>query len=165
MENTHLEIERKFLIAYPDTDFLYGLENCSIVEITQTYLTDRTRIRKWVENGKVTYIKTVKKKISELVRIETEEEISKDEYEDLRKTADPHRNTIIKTRYRYQYMGKVIEIDVFPFWNDRAFIEIELESENEEFYIPDFIKVIKEVTEDKRYRNSALALTIPYDEI
>ena len=165
MKNTHLEIERKFLIAYPDTDFLDSLENSSKVEITQTYLKDRSRIRKWYANGKVSYIKTVKHKISELVRIEEECEITESEYEFLLKNADPERKPVVKTRYRYPYMNKLIEIDVFHFWSDRAFAEIELEYEDEEFFLPDFIEVIKEVTEDKRYRNSALALEIPYDEI
>ena len=165
MEKTHLEIERKFLIAYPDTDHLDSLENCSKAEITQTYLKDRARIRKWCKNKKTSYIKTVKEKISDLTHIETETEITKAEYDSLFKNADPDRNTIVKTRYRYPYMGKVIEIDVFPFWNDRAFLEVELENEDELFSLPPFINVIKEVTEDKRYRNSALAKEIPYDEI
>lgn len=165
MENTHLEIERKFLIAYPDTVFLDGLETCTRVDITQSYTKDRVRIRKWIENGKITYIKTVKEKINELVRIEHESEITKAEYERLLSFADPERNAIAKTRYRYPYQGKLIEIDVFSFWHDRAFCEIELESENEEFSLPPFIKVIKEVTDDKRYRNSALAKEIPFDEI
>ncbi len=165
MGNTHLEIERKFLIAYPDTNFLDNLKDCAKVKIEQTYLKDRARIRKWCENGKTSYIKTVKEKVNELVRIERESNISKQEYEALLYFADPDRNTIVKTRYRYPYMGKVIEIDVFPFWNDRAFLEVELDSENEKFSLPDFIKIIKEVSEDKRYRNSALAKEIPYDKI
>ena len=70
-----LEIERKFLIAYPDTALLDSLRDCSKVEIEQTYLSDRSRIRKWCENGKTVYIKTVKEKISEITRIETESEI------------------------------------------------------------------------------------------
>ncbi len=165
MEKTHLEIERKFLIIFPDINLLDRLENCSKIEIEQTYLKDRARIRKWTDNGKITYIKTVKNKINELIRIETENEISKKEYEQLLKSADPDRKPISKIRYRYPYMNKVIEIDVFPFWSDRAFLEVELESENDTFSLPDFVSVIKEVTEDKRYRNSALAFEIPYDEI
>ena len=160
-----LEIERKFLIAYPDTALLDSLRDCSKVEIEQTYLSDRSRVRKWCENGKTVYIKTVKEKISEITRIETEGEIEKAEYERLLLLRDESRVTIKKTRYRYPYLGKIVEIDLFPFWSDRAFLEVELNSEDEEFSIPPFIEVIREVTEDKRYRNSALAKEIPYDEI
>lgn len=160
-----LEIERKFLIAYPDTALLDSLRDCSKVEIEQTYLSDRSRVRKWCENGKTVYIKTVKEKISEITRIETEGEIEKAEYERLLLLRDESRVTIKKTRYRYPYLGKIVEIDLFPFWSDRAFLEVELNNEDEEFSIPPFIEVIREVTEDKRYRNSALAKEIPYDEI
>ena len=73
--------------------------------------------------------------------------------------------TIEKTRYAVPFNDFIIEIDVFDFWSDRAFAEIELKSEDEQFVLPDFIKVIKEVTFDKRYRNSALSRKIVRDEI
>lgn len=165
MKDTHLEIERKFLIAYPDIAFLESLKDCTKADIVQIYTKDRVRIRKWEENGNIRYIKTVKKKVSELVRIETESDITEEEFLRLKKLADPDRRPIIKTRYSYPYGGKLIEIDVFDFWQDRAFCEVELEYEDEEFTLPPFINVIKEVTGDKRYRNSALAASIPYDKI
>ena len=37
-------------------------------------------------------------------------------------------------------------------------MEVELENEAQEFPIPEFVSVIREVTSDKRYRNSALAV-------
>lgn len=163
--NNHLEIERKFLISYPDVSFLDGLDNISKVYIEQTYTENHIRIRKWVENGKTIYIKTIKEKINDIVRIERENIISREEYSFLMKSADKSRRTIIKTRYRYPYKDKIIEIDIFPFWSDRAFCEVELEYENESFSLPPFIKVIKEVTEDNRYNNSSIAKEIPNDKI
>ena len=58
-----------------------------------------------------------------------------------------------------------LEIDVFPFWTDRAFCEVELRSEDERFVLPDWIETVREVTDDRRYTNSALALSIPREEI
>ena len=55
------------------------------------------------------------------------------------------------------------EIDIYPFWRDKAVMEIELSSEDEDFEIPHEIKVIKEVTGDKRYKNASLAIEIPRD--
>ena len=55
------------------------------------------------------------------------------------------------------YEGTYFEIDIFPFWRDKAFLEVELKSENEGFVLPPFIKVIKDVTEDEEYTNHALA--------
>ncbi len=163
--NNGLEIERKFLIKYPDTKLLLSLKGCKKVDIAQTYLADRRRIRRWCEDGRVSFILTYKEKITELTRIEKESKITEEEYTSLLRLRDPERETVFKTRYRFPYASKVIEIDVFPFWSDRAFLEVELKSEDEEFCVPPFIEIIKEVSEDKHYRNSALAKEIPFDDI
>lgn len=165
MNKNGLEIERKFLIEYPDCNFLLSLEKLRVLNITQTYLLDDSRIRAIEENGETTYIKTVKKHITELVREEREWEISEEEYFSLLKNKKQGTNTIEKTRYAVEIGGTVYEIDVFGFWNDRAFLEIELEDENQQIEIPDFIKVIKEVTFDSRYKNYSLAKDIVTEKI
>lgn len=165
MNKNGLEIERKFLIEYPDCNFLLSLEKLRVLNMTQTYLLDDSRIRAIEENGETTYIKTVKKHITELVREEREWEISEEEYFSLLKNKKQGTNTIEKTRYAVEIGGAVYEIDVFGFWNDRAFLEIELEDENQQIEIPDFIKVIKEVTFDSRYKNYSLAKEIVTEKI
>ena len=55
----------------------------------------------------------------------------------------------------------VLEIDLYPFWNDQAVLEVELKSEEEAFLLPPEIRVIREVTEDPRYLNSSLARELP----
>lgn len=157
-----IEIERKFLIKMPDISIL---DFDSIIEIEQTYTLVGVRLRKWTENGKTIYIKTSKQTLSDLSRIETEEEISKEEYSKLKAFADPNRKTLEKTRYRFPFENKVIEIDIFPFWRNQAICEVELESEEEKFNLPKFIKVIREVTFDKAYKNYALSKEIPKEEI
>lgn len=160
----NLEIERKFLIKMPDIKMLEVLPDIGRADITQTYTTVGVRLRKWTEQGRTTYIKTVKKHLSDLTRIEEESEISAEEYNSLMLLADPERNSLTKTRYRYPFKGKLIEIDVFPFWERQAFCEIELKGEDEEFSLPDFIEIIKEVSADKAYRNYALTKNIPKEE-
>lgn len=59
----------------------------------------------------------------------------------------------------------MFEIDVYPFWTDRAIMEIELESEEQEILFPPAVQIITEVTSDKRYTNSSLARHVPYDSI
>ena len=159
------EIERKFLIKMPCLEDLIDNEGCKIVYIKQTYLKDKTRLRSQIVEDKEVYIKTVKHKISDVTRIEEESEITKEEYEELLSLADIDRQPITKTRYKYPFMNKILEIDIFPFWEDRAFLEIELEREDEEFSIPDFIEVIKEVTHLPEYRNYSLAKQIPSEKI
>ncbi len=164
-----IETERKFLIRIPSLTKMQNGENFRIREITQTYL-DRegkknARVRAIVENGKTTYIKTVKERISQLSCLEEENEISKEEYEKLLLCADKEKNSIHKTRYSFEYGKHTLEIDVYEFWNDRATLEIELESEDEGFSIPSFVEVIKEISTDGKYKNTNLAKNVPYDQI
>ncbi len=155
------EIERKFLIEYPDIKFLDSLPNCQRVEIIQTYLNspnnDEVRVRQRGENGHYIYTKTIKRKISGLKRVETEKRLSKDEYLTLLMNADTAKRQIRKNRYCLTYNNCYYEIDVYPFWNDRAIVEIELSSEDGKISFPDFLKVISEVTDDESYKNASLA--------
>jgi len=154
----HPEIERKFLIAFPDEGRLAAMEGCCIWEIEQIYLPTpkgiSERVRRVEVDGKVTYIHTVKKKLSALTRSEFEEEITAEDYENLSCSSD---EKISKRRYRVPYGGRLFEIDVFPFWSTRAFCEVELGNENENVALPDFIKVIRDVSEDNRYSNHSIA--------
>ena len=158
------EIERKYLIEYPDLNIL---ESYPKSEIAQTYLkTDdgfTTRVRKRTSGGVTKYIFTEKKRISDLKCIENERVIGIDEYEELLKLADPERMTVEKIRYCLPYAGRVVEVDVYPFWSDRAIAEVEMESESEEVKLPEFIRVIRDVTSEKAYKNYALAKEIPTD--
>lgn len=164
-----IETERKFLIYMPCLDTLCAQPEIRIQEITQTYLlTDgkkNARIRKINECGNISYIKTVKERISTLSCYEEEKEINEEQYLELLKCADTEKQSINKTRYSFRYGRHIIEIDIYSFWNDRATLEIELKSEDEEFSIPAFIKVVKEVSTDKRYKNTNLAKSIPQDKI
>lgn len=155
------EIERKFLIEYPDTEYLNSLPNCKKVEIIQTYLKspsgDETRIRQRGADGNFVYFQTTKRKISDTKRIEIEKRLTKDEYLKLLLDVDTSKHQIRKTRYCLVYENQYFEIDVYPFWNDKAIMEIELRDENQEITMPNSIRVIKEVTDDDEYKNSSLA--------
>lgn len=163
------EIERKYLIAMPDADFLAAQPDCRIWEIEQIYLTARPgetrRVRKVVEDGVVRCYKTFKVRISAMRAEEDEGLISPEEYGMFLREADPEKNPILKTRYRVPYEGQLLEFDLYPFWQDRAVLEIELESEEQPAMIPQWVKVIREVTEDFRYKNVSLAKEVPMDEI
>ncbi len=169
MSSTPIETERKFLIKMPDMQQIAELEGVRIKDITQTYLFSENgknaRVRKIAENGKTSYIKTVKQRISTLSCFEEEYEINENTYAAELKLRDTEKNTIQKVRYCLPYKGHILEIDIYPFWLDRAILEIELRDENEAFAIPSFLEIIKEVSDDKRYKNTNLALEVPFDEI
>lgn len=161
----NLEIEKKFIIEYPDLDRIMSMPECSYTDIEQIYLIscDGTseRIRKRGRDGNFKYYHTVKYHITAMTRAEDEKVISEEEYTELSKRADSRLNIIYKTRYCFLYKGHNIEIDVFPFWKRQAYLEIELDSEDEEYDIPDFIKCVRDVTLEPMYTNRALAQQIP----
>ena len=45
----------------------------------------------------------------------------------------------------------------YPFWHDKAIVEIELSDENAQIEFPPQLKVICEVTDDPNYKNAHLA--------
>lgn len=155
------EIERKYLIEYPDINWLESLKNCQRIEIIQTYLksdvNEEVRVRQRGVDGNFIYFKTIKRKVTDLKRVEIEKRLSKDEYLTLLLEADTEKRQIRKTRYCLMYENQYFEIDVYPFWNDKAILEIELSDENAEISFPSEIKVIKEVTDDESYKNASLA--------
>lgn len=155
------EIERKFLIEYPDVSALEKLPNCQRVEIIQTYLTapdgGESRVRQRGIDGNYIYFQTTKKKITELKRVEVERRLSKDEYLRLLMDADPACRPIRKTRYCLTFDNQYFEIDVYPFWKNKAILEIELADGSAEIRFPAQIKVIGEVTDDDSYKNASLA--------
>lgn len=156
-----LEIERKFLIEYPDIEFLNSIKTCRRIPITQAYLTTPEegyfRIRKRGEGDKAVYIKTVKIKISDIKRIEIENYISKEQYDSYLAQRQYVTGIISKDRYCIVDNSTYCELDVYPFWNDRATIEIELLSEDQRYQLPKFVKLIREVSSEPDYRNLALA--------
>ncbi len=155
------EIERKYLIKYPDIAWLEAQPNCQRVEIIQTYLkTDdgsETRVRQRGMDGHYIYSLTTKKAVSDVKRVEIERRLSKDEYLRCLMDADPACRPIRKTRYCLTYENQYFEIDVYPFWTDQAIVEIELREETQEIRFPGQLKIIREVTADNAYKNAALA--------
>lgn len=163
------EIERKYLIAMPDAKFLAIQPGCSVWEIEQVYLTAEPgctrRVRRVVEDGKTTCYKTFKRRVSALSAEEDEGRISEEQYAQYLTERDETKQPILKTRCRVPYENQLLEFDLYPFWTDRAVLEIELESESQPVFIPEWVKILKEVTDDFRYKNVALASEIPMDEI
>ncbi len=163
------EIERKFLIYYPNIKELESMPNCTKVDIIQTYLKSigdvERRIRaRGIDDDYLFYL-TEKRKISSMKRIEIERKLTKDEYLKLLMEADNKLHPIHKTRYCLSDNNQYFEIDVFEEWNNQAIMEIELCSEDEIIKIPEFIKIYKEVTDDESYKNYQMSREMPKELI
>lgn len=157
-----LEIERKFLIQYPDVAELQKMPAYHAVHMEQSYLTVEGdfpggRIRRITDGDHVRCVYTYKEKISDLTRREYEREIGEEEYRELLTRQIPDTITIEKDRHSFLYRGLTYELDVYAFWDDKATLEAEVESEDTPIPIPPCVQLIKEVTHDRRYNNSQLS--------
>ena len=166
----HCEIERKYLIRYPDIDTLKAQRGVEQWEIVQIYLTasgpgETRRIRQVVSDGEIKYYKTFKRRLSDLSSEEDEGEIDQMEFIRLSQEVHPACKPLVKTRYRIPYQGHVLEFDIYPFWTDRAIMEIELERENEGAALPDYVQIIRDVSADIAYKNRSLAESVVCEEI
>ena len=159
------EIERKYLIYYPDIKKLESMPNCTKVEIAQTYLksTDdvERRVRARGIDGGYMYYLTEKRKVTNLKRIEVEKRLTQNEYLKLLMDADNKLHTIHKTRYCLSEENQYFEIDIYPEWDNQAIMEVELNSEEQQIQLPPFIEVIKDVTEEDIYKNYNMAKEMP----
>lgn len=162
------EIERKYLIAKPEEDFLAALPGASITEITQTYLLPQEegfgrRIRK---RGSLAtgweYTYTRKKPVSFGKRIELEDVISQPEYLALLEEADPAHHTVIKKRCCFVHEQQLFELDVYDFEEQLATLEIELPDIDTPVQLPPWVELIADVTGNAGYSNFTLSKTLRF---
>ena len=161
-----MEIERKYLIRFPDLLRLEDLPNCSKVDMIQTYLKTQedgteSRVRQRGQHGNFICYRTEKRRISDVTRVEVDRRINIQEYISFLAEADPERRPIRKTRYCLTENNRYYEIDIYPEWKKQAILELELNSEDEEVVMPEGIKVIREVTGDPAYTNYGMAKQMP----
>ena len=153
-----IETERKFLIKKPSMQQIHEC-NPKMYGIFQAYLKRydpkvERRVRRKTSEEKEVYYYTEKKKLSDCSRSEVEKEITVEEYMLLLREKVA---TITKDRYVFTYQGQCFELDIYPDWEHEAILEIELESEGQKVTLPEWIEVIKEVTDDPKYKNANLA--------
>lgn len=160
------EIEKKFLIERPDIELLESLNNCQRVEILQTYLIgsseeEETRVRQRGDGTSFIFTKTTKRAVTGQRRVELEKKLSMSEYCQEIMNADTRLRPIRKTRYCLSYNDSYLEIDIYPDYMEqldgKCILEVELPSEDTSYSIPDFIRIVEDVTENKKYKNHALA--------
>lgn len=151
-----LEIERKFLVNTakwqpkgPGTEIRQGYLSLTperVVRIRQT------SAGCWL---------TIKGKSRGAVRSEFEYPIPRNDAE-MMLSSVCIQPVIEKTRYKIEFSGKIWEVDVFKGENSGLVLaEIELESENDNFKLPDWVGL--EVTGDSRFYNVNLVRK-PYSE-
>ena len=146
-----IEIERKFLVK----DKPFSIAKRSL-KINQGYIiNEKSKVIRVREKGD-DYFLTIKGNNIGISRLEYDFPISKDDAKEL--IFHFCKTTLIeKTRHYIKYKGHTWEVDEFHGKNNGLIVaEIELESEDEKFEIPDWVG--EEVTQDDRYYNMNLAI-------
>jgi len=160
-----LEIERKFLL-----DSCFSIKDIPVpyqkISIEQCYLMTgkarEARIRKRGQRGSFVYYLTHKEPMDKPgIRIETEERITVEEYDALRRLRDRQKRIIRKNRFCFIWQNQYFELDVFKNLLDRALLEVEATEENQEVSLPPFLPIIKEVTGDINFSNYQIASKNP----
>lgn len=150
-----LEIERKFLVKKERWN---SLKKESGKYLKQGYILNDPNKTIRVRVDEDTGFFTIKGLTIGAARTEFEYPIPKIEAEELLKKFCS--KTISKIRFFIPYEGKVWEVDEFLEENEGLIVaEIELESEDEKFNLPNWVD--KEVTSDLKYYNSNLSVK-PY---
>jgi len=156
------EIERKWLIDFDkipyDINSLFGVT----ARVKQTYICfdPEIRVREYSEldGGVYGHEMTIKTNLSEdgLIRDEVNIGINQEQYDNMMKKQEG--NTINKIRYQFFADGQLIAIDVFE-GDLKGLVYMEIEFANKEesdaFGNPSW--VIKDITNDIRYKNGHLA--------
>ena len=134
-------------------------------EITQTYLKAddnvTRRVRKRVFADRVEYTETVKRRLDKISSKEDERCITEAEYLAMLTEIKDGTEPVHKCRHTFEYVGHTVEIDVYPNWQKFCIMETELEHPDEEVTYPSVIKILYEVTGDKRYSNAGMAKEFP----
>ena len=146
-----IEIERKFLVK--ERPFAMAKRS---LKINQGYILNEKRKVIRVREKGYDYFLTIKGNNIGISRLEYDFPISKDDAKEL--IIHFCKTTLIeKTRHYVEHKGHTWEVDEFHGTNDGLIVaEIELESEDEKFEIPNWIG--QEVTQDERYYNMNLAV-------
>lgn len=146
------ETERKFLVLNPP-----NLEGLKYVDIRQGYVAidpeagNEVRVRQSDHQ----YILTIKSK-GDLERLEVENELSKEDFEELWKVTNGR--SLMKRRYYLPFQNWMIEIDQYKGILEGLWVaEIEFDdiTESNLFNTPAWMD--REVTFDKRFKNQSLA--------
>lgn len=155
--------KRKYLVEMPKLEELVSKYHATSISMTQTYLTVgadncERRVRKQKGGNGNLYFYTEKNVREDGSKWVTERPINKREYSSYIMGRDVTLEPVSKEKYRFIFEDHRVEIDVYPFCDDKGIMFV-YAPENVECELPEDINVIKEVTNVPEYKNKMLAKT------
>ena len=165
-----LEKEKKYLIKLPSSwsELAELMDNfIDLKRIEQSYLIAKPgeqagRVRKTIEGfgnkKKTVYHYNQKKPVETGVHKEKEHQITEEQYQGALKYSDPKKCEVQKSRFVFKWHDQVFELDLFKgHLKGLAILELEMDDIDDTVELPPFLKVIKEITDDKSFNNFSLA--------
>lgn len=154
--------KRKFLVSrfiaedknIPVKHETYDVEHVYLISDDATQM----RLRRRGQNGVNTYSLTTRYQDMHGQRLELKRELNTREYSSLRLQADRRRVIVKKTRHSFLYMNRYYELDEYIDPQHGLMLLESYMSTEEQFELPDFISIEKEVTGDPTYSMFFLAL-------
>ena len=152
--------KRKFLVEMPDLAALSQRYNALALDMMQTYLRVispgvERRIRQQANGSDYLYFYTEKHTMADGTKWDTEKPISEKTYIRYLMEGDSGLHNVRKTKYRFICEGCRMELDVYPFSQDRAVLFVY--SSSPDAVLPPEIRILREVTGDPAYKNRQLA--------
>lgn len=158
---TPLETERKWLVS-SSVDLSLLPKPVRQVHIIQHYLInpnpdDEERVRYRGEGQDGTFYHTTKRFIRPGLRHEFERQITRKDYTELLRRADPSSGVIDKRRSCFVFKNQYFELDEFTAPAGLVLLELELIEEGESIMLPFRREDLTEVTGNLYYHNRAIA--------
>lgn len=139
--------------------------NYSYQHIEQHYLVSTNgverRIRRRERNGSSLYSFSEANYLSTNERIKTDKVLSERQYYDYLSEVDPNLKAIDKERYSFISNNMFFKLDVFNFDKTMGLLSVQANSE-QDIKVPEYFDVVKDVTENKSYKNYHLAQSQHY---
>ena len=153
----------KYLIAMPDIEVITKRYQAAAADMMQTYLLPTNaqvtrRVRQQKNGDEYLYFYT-EKRTTQTDVWETEKPISAKEYVQYLMEGDTALHAVHKIKYRFSYAGQRVELDVYPFSQEKAIMRVAAKGSEDVPVLPPEIQVLEEVTGDARYKNGQLAKT------
>lgn len=152
----------KYLIEVNDEllEKLSHEDNYSLSHIVQHYLLSdngfERRIRRRDRDGDVLYSYSEANYLSTNERIKVDRVLTERQYNDYQHQVDKSLNVTDKMRYAFINNDSFFKLDVFDFDTSKGILSTE-SGADDTVKLPDYIKVIKDVTGDVNYKNYHLA--------
>ncbi len=163
-----LEIERKFIIRRPDITSITKMPEYTRSEILQIYVSAPAgithRVRRRTYKNRVEYTETVKLRRSKMSSHEDEALIDEARFNELAADMAEGTSAVKKTRHTFKHGEHTFEIDIYPTWHNTCIMEVELDDEGEKISMPDIVRLVREVTGDKKYSNASMARLFPKED-